>query len=227
MHGAWLLPSASCTAVSTVIYEGLEYSFFISALSINVNANVRLLGKRGKATACEYILSALNQILFLFISKTESAIVCPSVIVCILLLLISPHLLTPPTPSPSVSSTENHLWAVMYSHEFTLFMANVLGTATLWASVGQQVSLWLTHAHTYTQQYSCWCLYLVAALKLAHICSSIDPGECVQAGHTVSHFAINLSDSACVCVCVLKRRGWGGGLCRHCPLNIRTARRTL
>lgn len=152
MHGAWLLPLASCTAVSTVIYEGREYSFFISAWSINVNANVRLLGKRGKVTACEYILSALIQILFMFISKTESAIVlCPSVIVCILLLLISPATFAhPPAPPISFILRESSLSGHGFPWIHT-FYGHKSGTATLWASVGQQVSLWLTHAHTYTQ----------------------------------------------------------------------------
>lgn len=47
----------------------------------------------------------------------------------------------------------------------------------------------LTHTHA-GGEYSCWCLRLVAALKLAHICSCIDPPalcgerECVRVCRT-------------------------------------------
>lgn len=159
-----------------------------------------------RVNICEYILSARNQILFLFSSKTESAIVHPSVIVCVLLLLISPcHICSPPPPESGPSSGNNH-WAVIDSHEFTLFMTKVSGTSALRASVWRQASLWHRHTHGHCK-YSRWFLRLVAALKLAHICSSIDPCVCefVCAGPTSFHQSVWF----CLCVCVC---WWGRGV---------------
>ena len=193
----------------TVIDVGLEYSFLISAiLSINVNANVRLLGNRWKAAVCEYILPARNQILFLFISKTESAIVCPSVIVCILLLVISPHHICS-TPPPLIGSIlrESSLSCHGFTWIHTLYGKLVRHCCPVGFSVAAGVSVTRTHAHTWAHRhhmYSRRCLCLVAVLKLVHICSSIDPCEHVLPKHTVAHFESYLSDSACVCV-VLQR----------------------
>lgn len=52
------------------------------------------------------------------------------------------------------------------------------------------------YAHMHMCKYSCWCLRLVAALKLAHICSCIDPAA--LCGCSAS--AKVVCGSVCVCL---------------------------
>lgn len=146
---------------------------------------------------------------------------CVLVCYCVYIIVVNlspPHLLTHPHPQPpSALSSENHLWAVMDSHEFTHFMANVSGTAV---AAGFSV----THTHTCTHRhhkYSCWCLCLVRSCSEVgtHLFKNWSLWVCVCRTHCIT-LCTNLSDSAHVCVC----RGVGGDLYRHCPLNIRAAR---
>lgn len=79
------------------------------------------------------------------------------------------------------------------------------------------------YAHMHMCKYSCWCLRLVAALKLAHICSCIDPAA--LCGCSAS--AKVVCGSVCVCLyCkahILWSYCWGfvRGGSQHCPLLFR------
>lgn len=132
-----------------------------------------------------------NQILLLFIATTESAIARPS-LVCSSLLLISRHPLYFHRHDwpPCVPTAENHPPAIIDSHVFTHLSCktcclDVTHTQTHPCSVAsgfygsvRHLCVWDTLIQTHTHancKYSCWCLRLVAALQLAHICSSIDP----------------------------------------------------
>lgn len=199
MHSAWLLPSASCTASSTVSIQSFSKpSLFFLYLCIKYWCECKCPSwKEMKSDSVRInFVSSQSDLISVYLQDWVSY--CVPVCYCVYIIVVNlspPHLLTPhPAPAPSA---ENHLWAVMDSHEFTRLMTNLSGTAALWASVWQQASLWLTHMHTHAhrhRKYSCWCLYLTVGTRLFKHWSS---WVCVRRTHSI-RLCINLSDSVCV-----------------------------
>ena len=157
---------------------------------------------------------------FLFISSTESA--RTTALLCIPLTLYIHYCcvnLRPPAVCPQAQLTSacsirreslhNHWFPhIQYTHIYSinvfLYVAHKhTHTHPRCAESGfsrAASDIFVSEIHTLTHtharcKYRCWCLRLVAALKLAHICSCIDPSAlccklCVGKG------------CVCVCVCV-------------------------